>query len=417
MDLNRYEQDLLAGKYGDTVRKLMEIMVRIGEINDAKRLMEISSVHLASTLIYIISGDTGMELMADLSESGLKFKAFTLMDPVSIDIDDWGHLGTPEEFAQKQMIAVNALKKLGAVASYTCTPYLSGYSPKRGDHLAWVETSAVIFANSYYGARTNREVDVSALASAICGKTPEYGYHLSENRKGTVWVNVSTPLRNLSDYGALGYHIGKRVGGGVPVLTGIPKDVDMEALIALAASLATSGSVALFHVEGVTPEANTKEEAFGGSIPGEEILVGSKEIEETYQLLSSENTSQIDLVAFGCPHASLEEIRKIAGMLEGKKINKNVELVVYTSKSNKLVAARSGLVTIIEKAGGKVVADTCMVLTPTTYTSYKVMATDSAKAAYYVPGWGVEDTAGRTTAVFGTKQQCVDAAIEGRWRY
>ena len=181
MDLDRYEQDLLTGEYGDTVKKLMEIMVRIGEINDAKRLVEISSVHLASTLIYIISGDTGMELMQNLADSGVKFKAFTLMDPVSIDIDDWNLFGTPKEFAQKQMIAVNALEKLGAVASYTCTPYLSGYSPKKGDNLAWVETSAVIFANSYYGARTNREVDVSALASAICGKTPEYGYHLSEN--------------------------------------------------------------------------------------------------------------------------------------------------------------------------------------------------------------------------------------------
>jgi predicted aconitase len=283
--------------------------------------------------------------------------------------------------------------------------------------LAWVETSAVIFANSYYGARTNREVDVSALASAICGKTPEYGYHLSENRRGTLWVNVSAPLKNLSDYGALGHYVGKQVGGGVPVLTGIPRNVGMEFLIALAASLATSGRVALFHVAGVTPEAITKEEAFGGSIPKEEIQVGSKEIDETYQLLNRGNTSQIDLVAFGCPHASLEEIRKIAGLLDGKTINENVELVVYTSKPNKLVAARSGLVKIIEKAGGKVVADTCMVLTPTTYTSYKVMATDSAKAAYYVPGWGVEGSAARTTAVFGTKQQCVDAAIEGRWRY
>jgi predicted aconitase len=416
MDLTVYEEQLLEGRYGDTVKKLMEIMIRVGEMNGAKRLIPVQSVHLASTAIYAICGDAGMEVLASLGASGIQFAVLTLTDPISIDIAEWKGCGISEEFARKQLVAVEALQKLGAAATYTCTPYLSGYSPKRGDHLAWVETSAVACANSYYGARSNREVDVSALASAICGRTPEYGLHLPENRVGSVLVRVETDLLTLSDYGALGYYIGRAVGSAIPVLAGVPTEIDLHSVIGLGASLATSGQVALFHIEGMTPEAQTRQQAFGGRAPQGELVCGKRELREAYERLTTSSTDQVDYVALGCPHCTLEEMRDIANALRGRRVSANVEFHVFTSQSTRVIAERSGFVAAIEQAGGRVIVDTCMVNIPTTYSHSKVMATDSAKAAYYVPGFGLGDAAVETRAIYGTRNQCVAAAIAGKWR-
>ncbi len=184
MKLSNYERSILAGDFGDEARKILEVMVKIYEINQAQDFVEVNEVMLASTQNISISGKLGMEFLSRLADSGIRFKVKTITDPVSIDIEGWKHLRIPEDFAHNQMKSVNALIKMGAVPTWTCIPYLTGSIHLYGEHLAYVETSVVCFVNSYFGARTNREMDISALAAAITGKTPRYGLHFPDQREG-----------------------------------------------------------------------------------------------------------------------------------------------------------------------------------------------------------------------------------------
>ena len=277
MQLTKYEKELVNGKHGEEAAKVMEIMLKIGEINGADKLIDISQVHLATTQILALSGEGGMDFLCRLADSGVKFRATTITDPISIDSSNWKRIGIDPKFAKLQMQGVEALKKLGAILTLTCTPYYEGFLPQIGDHLAWVETSAVIFANSFFGARTNRECDASAIASAICGRTPNYGLHLDENRVGQVLIKVETKLKDISDYGALGNYVGILVGNKIPVfLDNVNPKPKFEFLVHMGAALATSAPLPLFHFFDVTPEISRDPKKFGKKYIKEEIIIGKK---------------------------------------------------------------------------------------------------------------------------------------------
>jgi hypothetical protein len=290
---------------------------------------------------------------------------------------DWRELGFPEDFAEKQLQIMDAFKKMGIAMTATCTPYLVGNMPRFGEHIAWSESSAVSFANSVLGARTNREGGPSALAAALCGVTPNYGLHLDEKRKPTLLVKVNAELNDNSDFGALGYHVGKIVKDGIPYFKGIKK-AELEQLKALGAAMAASGAVALYHVEGITPEARLM------SPNGLEVIeFGEKELKEAYAKLNTGESP--DIVILGCPHASLKEIAELASKLEGKSLKKPVW--ICTARATKEAASKMGLVEKIEGAGGKVVADTCTVVSPIERMGFKCTAVNSGKAANYLPGF------------------------------
>jgi predicted aconitase len=256
-----------------------------------------------------------------------------------------------------------------------------GNVPTLGSHVAWSESSAVCYANSVLGARTNREGGPGALSAAICGITPNYGYHLDEGRIPNLLVEVETPLKG-SDYGALGYLVGKTVGNGIPYFklkSRKQEKTSVNNLKALGAALASSGAVALYHVEKITPEYQTVNVNLGEL---EKISITSVDIAETRDQLSMYKDKP-DLVCLGCPHASLEEIQEVAKILKGKTLAN--ELWVCTSISVKAASDRMGYTKIIEKAGGQVVCDTCMVVAPIEEMDFKVIGVDSAKAANYVP--------------------------------
>lgn len=408
MQINRYEKELINGEYGEEAAKLMEIMLKIGEINGAERLIEVSGVHLASTQILSISGEPGIKLLCKLADSGLKFRKITTTNPVSIDCENWEHYGISQEFAYTQKRGVEALRILGAIQTFTCTPYFDGFLPQLGEHLAWVETSAVIFANSFFGARTNREVDVAAIATAICGRTPYYGLHQEENRKAEILINIRTELNRASDYGALGHHVGKIVGDKIPVFSdnknGRPS---VESLVQLGASLATSAPIPLFHFKNITPEISQVRKEFGGKSI-QEITIKKKDLEKAKEDLNHKNLTDIDYVALGCPQYSPEKVKYIAYLLDGEKINLETEVWICMSYTTKELLKREGEIRKIEQSGAKVVTDTCMVDCPAAW-NFKNMATDSAKAAFYMAGHGVG-------VKFGTTKICLDAAIRGYWR-
>ena len=298
---------------------------------------------------------------------------------------------------------------MGGVACHTCTPYLIGHCPKYGEHVAWGESSAIAYVNSVIGARTNREGGPAALAAAIAGRVPAYGYHLDENRRGQFLIHVRTELSDIADYGALGYWVGTRVESGVPVFTGIPKDVSNDQLKSLGAALASSGAVALFHIVGVTPEAPTLEAAFGGNAPKETWDFGAAEKEAAYGRLSKQQGQPVSLVAMGCPHSSINEIIRVAELVKGKRVK--TAFWMLCAQPVKHLAERSGHAAVLAQAGITLVCDTCPVLGamagPMDKIGMTAMATNSAKLAHYAPGqWKIP-------TYYGTTEQCVNAALEG----
>ena len=376
MFLTKKEQEMCDGEYGETIRKSMDILVALGDIYGASGLVDITSAQV-SGVSYKTIGEAGLEYLQDLAkDESAKATVNASLNPPGTDLDNWEELGFPEYFAIKQNEIVDAYADLGILKTCTCTPYLVGNVPRFRDHISWSESSAVAYSNSVIGARTNREGGPAALAAAIVGKTPLYGFHLEENRKANMVVNVSTEL-NGADFGALGYIIGKAVGGGIPYfkMQNTPNNNDLKTL---GAALASSGSVALYHVEDVTPEYDLNREEDIDDI----MFVSDKDILETRESLTTTD-KDIDLVCLGCPHASLEEIKQVATVVQGKTI-KN-KLWICTSVSVKATADRMGYTQIIEAAGGNVVCDTCMVVAPIEEMGFEVIGVNSAKAANYVP--------------------------------
>jgi len=376
MYLTQDEEKILQGENGEVMKRMFRLLVRLGEIYDADKMIPVGSVQVAGVSYKSIE-DPGTEFLEDLASKGARVKVLTFLNPAGMDLEDYDRLGFPKQFAEKQLRIIHAFKTMGIVITSTCTPYLAGNLPRFREHIAWSESSAVSFSNSVIGARTNREGGPSALAAAICGKTPNYGFHLWEERQPQIHVHVATDLVFDSDFGALGYHVGKLVKNKIPYFTGI-ENADTDQLKALGAAMAASGAVALYHVEKLTPESDLVNK--NGL---EKISVEKKDIDETVAKLNTGKTP--DIVILGCPHASLREISALANRLEGKKLKKPVW--ICTSRMMKEAAVRMGYQKIIEDAGGRIVADTCMVVSPIEEMGYKTTGVNSGKAANYLPGF------------------------------
>jgi predicted aconitase len=406
MKLTEKEQALLDGKHGRGLKKAMEIMVALGRIYGAKDMVPVTSAQIAG-VSYKNIGDPGLEFLTDWANQDARVHIPAFMNPAGIDRQLWRQLGFPEAFALKQIEIIEVLKRMGVRATLTCTPYHIDIIPQKGEHIAWSESSAVNYANSVLGARTNREGGPSALAAAFCGETPRFGLHLHENRLATHRVLVNCKLESSADFGLLGYLIGSQVGHGIPFFQGIdlPTDevVRTSCLKSLGAAMAASGAVALYHIEGFTPEANAYVERIVK--PGANAIEISS-LDEAKTALNHEG-DQIDLVTLGCPHASLDELKEIARIIGTRHLKK--PLWIASSAIVREEARANGLIKIIEKAGGRVLADTCMVVAPLEEMGIKYIATNSAKAATYLPSHQA------AVVHFGTTEQCILAAMEGRF--
>ncbi len=376
MYLTKEEEKYLDGEYGEVCQCSMRLLTRLGDIYGAEKMIPVGSVQV-SGVSYKSVGDPGLEFLEDYAKKGAKVKVLTYLNPAGMDMENWQDLGFPKDFAKNQIRVIDAFKKMGIVVTATCTPYLAGNLPRFREHIAWSESSAVSFANSVIGARTNREGGPSALSAALCGVTPNYGLHLNENRVPNVVVDVDSQLKYNSDFGALGYKVGKTVKNKIPYFRGI-KEATTDNLKALGAAMAASGAVALYYVENLTPEADSMD------TKGLEIInISKKDIEETYETLGGDQ--EMDIAILGCPHASLREIGDLAKKVEGRTLKKPVW--ICTSRMMKEAAIRMGYVDILEKAGAKVVADTCMVVSPISQMGIKTTGVNSGKAANYLPGF------------------------------
>jgi predicted aconitase len=397
MYLTEKEQRMLDGEEGYAVRKSMEILVALGDIYGADLLIKVGSVQVAGVSYHNL-GDAGLEFLNELAKDG-RVKVLTTLNPAGMDLENWRQLGISEEFAEKQNMVIDAFTKMGILISCTCTPYLIGNLPRYGEHVAWSESSAVTFANSVIGAKTNREGGPSALAAAFVGKTPCYGLHLDENRVPDIHVQVNAALAKFSDWGALGYSVGKKAENKIPYITGI-KDAELDELKSFCASVVTYGAKPLFYMQGITPGAERHQP------PKEKVTVEDGDIKEAYEKINDE-VVDIDFVCIGCPHCSIKEIADIAELLKGKRVSPNTEFWVATSRFTKQLADKRGYTEVIERAGGKFACDTCMAVAPLK-GRFKSVATTSAKGCYY-------SRHNNMKTKMGSIKECIEAAVSGKW--
>lgn len=369
MNLSIAEQRILDGESGEGLQKAMELVVALGKIYGAEDLVPISSAHL-SGVSYKTIGDGGIVYLEHVSK-GSKVSVPTTLNPSGMDSERWKEMGVDESFASKQLHIIELYKDMGVNATCSCTPYLGSNVPHKGDHVAWAESSALSFINSIIGACTNREGGPGALAAAIVGRTANYGLHIKENRAPTVIIEADID-GSLFQHSLLGHAAGSMIGNGIPYFRGICPDWDDAKT--LAAAMAAAGAVAMFHVEGTTPEASEYE------VKGlETIYIGEKEIRDAQESLTQ--VEDVDLIAFGCPHLSIKELKEMASFLEGKEKLSDIEIWFCTSREVRDSLPKE--VAVLERFG-KVLVDTCMVVSPLEGIANS-SASNSAKACNYLP--------------------------------
>ena len=386
MELTRDEERTLGGEEGETRQRMLELLVGLGKVFGASRLVPVASAQVSGAS-YKTIGRWGLAWLESLDA---KVTVPTVLNPVGMDRERWREAGIPPDFAENQEKVLAVYRRLGVRMECTCTPY--EFLPVRsGEHLAWAESSAVAYANSVIGARTNREGGPAALAAAIIGKTPCFGLHLDAGRVPQLVIRVEGFGGSGSGpdhYGGLGFLAGKIAGNRVPFFRGIRPGPDE--LKAMGAAMAASGAVALFHVDDVTPEARGFRPVVGRL---EEHTITAGEVKD---LLTG---TEVEAVAMGCPHCSPAELGEISRLLRGKRVKK--PLFVFTSRH--VIERNPELVAGIEASGARVYADTCMVVSPMMEPFSSVMV-DSGKAFAYVPSMC------GALARIGTREECVAEA-------
>lgn len=418
------EERMLAGKSGSGLQRAIELLIAVGEAYEAEEMIDISSSHILSPEMQF--WNTGQlsrwarELVAEYVEGAETFRVPVTINPIFLEPKLAERLGYPqsyiEEMRESLAYGMKTYGRLGVIPTYTCCPFYI-YPVRQGEHLGSAESLVVLFNNSVLGAMVNRESGPTALATALTGKTPLYGMHLPENRQGQALVELKDDLEpkafTYADYNALSYYVGKMVVDRIPIFIGLPKNMSITQLKYLCAPLGVSAGIPMFHAVGITPEAPTVEAALGGKKAEMAVEVGKKEIDMTFEELCSANERVINYVFLGCPHVTIPEIKEIATLLQGKKINSDVIFIVGTSEPLRLLAQEMGLVDIIQDSGGIVVSGMCSAgafLRRGVPENFKVgvAATNAAKAAHYLKVGGVQ-------VWFGTMQKCIDAAIKGKW--
>jgi len=409
LTLTDYDRALLAGEHGPAAKMAMSILVRMAGVHGASAMLDITQAHIDST-IYV--GDAGLEFAERLASLGARVAVPSTANVSGVDEHHWREWAVPSEWARQAYRQMMAYQAMGCKPTWTCAPYQTEAPPAFGEQIAWGESNAIAFANSVYGARTERYPDLLDICAAITGRVPAVGLHLTENRAGQVLMRLSgVPERLQGDdsfYPVLGHLMGKVAQDRVPVVTGLAVKPTHDQLKALGAAAASSGTVALFHLVGITPEAPTLEAAFQGRRPERDVEVTLDRLREARRELTTADGLGVDLVVLGSPHFSFTEFRQLASLLANRTRHPSVQFLVTSSRAVRDLAQAAGLLDPLEGFGGRLTVDTCILATPMLPPSIRRLMTNSAKFAYYSPGLLGTDV------TFGSLQDCVNSAVEGR---
>lgn len=412
MRLDDTERAMRAGRMGPARQAAIEQQIQVGDTFDAEDFVQVSQVHLmADTESLGESGVEFIEAVAALPEEQRRVRVPTVTDPRGIDLCAYRRLNQQERFAALERRAIAAFESMGILMTDTCINYQTILPPVRGEHLAFGDTGSTIYANSVCGARSNFEGGPAALAAALTGRVPRYGCHLDGGRRGTHLFHVRKRPESLSDWGALGAIVGRRAGSywSVPVVTGIDGSPTSDELKHFGAALASYGSVPLFHMPGVTPEAADVASAFDGPVPDPDPITRT-DVDDFYRSFGRHEDG-VDVVVFAAPQLSMIEMQEVARLLEGRRVHDGTALLIATSPENKTACDRMGITETIESAGGVLLRGVCF------YQMYarelgeangwQRLVSNSAKLVNIISGYGYRP-------VLATTESCIDAAISGR---
>jgi predicted aconitase len=341
MRLTVEEQAMLSGERGAAVRDALAYLVRVGEFFGAERFVPITNAHMMGDIE--VMGDGGFAYLAALAEKRARCAVPITTNARCVDFAFAERLGQePAEVAKERRI-IERLRAMNVLTTDTCINYQTLYQPHLGEHVAWGDTGTVIYANSVFGARSNFESGPAALAAALTGRTPEYGFHLDRHRKGTFVVRLEARLDDLADWGAVGKLVGESHQSyyAVPVFAGVAGTPTADELKHLGAALASYGSMGMFHMVGVTPEAPSVEAALGGNAPTDTMTIGDDDIARVYTGYDLKDR-RCNLIVFSGPQVSLFELKSLADRFAGRNVHPGTQVFITTSNGVKSAARELG---------------------------------------------------------------------------
>lgn len=410
MKLNDEERAMLAGEMGEPKRWAIDHMMKVGGAFDAADLVPVSQAHMMADPESV--GDAGaafLESLAAHPERERRVAVPMITDPRGVDLTYYRPLGQTEDMANIERRTIAACEKLGILMTNTCINYQTIMPPVRGDHVAFGDTGVVIYCNSACGARSNFEGGPSALAAGLTGRTPRYGLHLDENRRATKRYVLKARMNGLTDWGVLGAVVGRMAGSywEVPVIEGVEQVPTSDEMKHMGAAMASYGSTPLFHIAGITPEAQSLRDVGGDRL--EPVEIGEPELNALRSNFGAKG-DKVDVVVFAAPQLSIVEMQQVADLVEGRKLHADTALIVCTSPSVYADATRMGLVDRIEACGGKVLQGTCF------YNQYAReigeangwtrLLSNSAKIVNILGGYGYQPA-------LRSMEDCVASAVAG----
>lgn len=406
MKLNDEEKAMLAGELGVVVKTAIEHQIKVGTFFHAEDFVPVTQAHvMADTESLGQAGVVWLERLADARAGRVRIP--TITDPRGTDFEKSTLLGQADWMLELERRAIDAFVRLGVSMTDTCINYQTVLAATRGEHVAFGDTGVVVYSNSVGGARSNFEGGPSALSAGLTGRTPRYGYHLDAQRQATLRLRADWTPTSLNDWGALGGIVGRLAGNywQVPVLEGLERAPTSDELKHFGAAMASFGSTAMFHLVGITPEAQRLADVGGDRLPIAH-RIGESDIRALQRSYAVE--SSIDVVVFSAPQLSIYELRSLALMCEGKRFKK--PLLAVTSPQVKPDCDRFGYTRTIEEAGGTVLSGMCF------YQSYaremseakgwKRLATNSAKLVNILGGYGY-------VPMLASMEACVESAETG----
>jgi predicted aconitase len=407
LDLSPFDRELLGDAHGEGAAFAMRLLVRFAEAVDARSFIDIEAAHVDGCLYH---GRASLDFAERMIELGGRVRVPTTLNVGSVDLIHPELFRGTKEHAESGARLMRAHVELGCAPTFTCAPYQTAWRPRFGAQIAWGESNAIVFANSVIGARTNRYGDFIDLCCAMTGRAPAYGLHLTENRAARAVVEIVSIPENWEAERlavAVGHTVGRRCGGLVPAIVGLPRAMSEDDLKALGAAAASSGAVALFHVVGRTPEAPDLESACGGLTPELRVQLTAEDLREAARSLSSvEDDAPLGAVSLGTPHFSIAEFARLMPLLRGAR--PLVDIFINCSRATLEELRKRGWEAPLRAARVTLVADTCVYVSALMKPGVEAVMTNSGKCAYYAPGnLGVE-------IAYGSLAECVASARAGK---
>lgn len=423
--LTEAEQAMIEGKEGRLKQVAMENIVRYGEVLGAKELCRITKATVfcgSHTYLEVCESEDFHEVFTKLNMARDERIPFDSTCPdcyiqscvAACDQYEYESFNQEKSFFEKNQYYVEEARKAGVTVAGSCSPYLTGWIPVKGEHFVTTESGMTILGNSLWGARCNSDGIEAAFWSSICGRTPLWGYHLAENRFGTHLFHVDAKLESSIEWELLGKAMGRLLPAtvSIPVITGEFQNVDFVKLKSFFTALAITTNCRMCHIVGITSEAPTLKTAFGGHEVKGEFTITNQDIQNVYEPMCDMAEGPVNLVSLGCPHYDIHQIKQVADYIKGKRVQDGVKFMVWTVYPIKAMADLNGYTKIIEEAGGNIYTSTCPITIGDVFLKdYPCQVYDSLKQSS-----SVRSSSLKQNIYYTDMHRCVDAAIAGEWR-